>query len=121
MDRSLFFGLFLSTATLMFAADAGSQLVEEKCTSCHMTASSSTKLKNGRMWAPPMWGVIKKVKKRFSTKEEGIAFLIDYTMDPSETKMLFPPVTKAYFGLMPSMRESLTDNEMRSIAEYLYQ
>jgi len=121
MHKNLFLGLFFTTATLLSASDAGARLVEEKCTSCHMSSSGSTKLKNGKMGAPPMWGVMKKVKNRFKTKEEGVAFIIDYTMEPSETKMLFPAATKVYFGLMPSMRERLTDDEMSLIAAYLYQ
>ncbi|MGB5966304.1 MAG: c-type cytochrome [Sulfurimonadaceae bacterium] len=112
--------LLLSATTLLTASKVGAQLSEEKCTSCHMTSSSSAKLKDGKMGAPPMWGVMKKVKNHFKTEEDGIAFIIDYTMDPSEEKMLFPEATKEYFGLMPSMRETVTDEEMKIIAEYLY-
>lgn len=112
--------LILSITTLLTATDKGAQLTDEKCTSCHMTSSSSTKLIGGEMGAPPMWGVMKKVKNSFKTKEEGIAFIIDYTMDPTEDKMIFPTAAKEHFGLMPSMRETVTDEEMKLIAEYLY-
>ncbi len=112
--------LLLSTTTLLTASDAGAKLTDEKCTSCHMTSSSSAKLKDGKMHAPPMWGVVKKVKAHFKTKEEGMAFITDYTMNPTEEKMLFPKATKEYFGLMTSMRETVTDEEMKIIAEYLY-
>ncbi len=112
--------LLLGTTTLLTASDAGSKLTDEKCTSCHMTSSSSAKLKDGKMHAPPMWGVMKKVKAHFKTKEEGVAFITDYTMNPTEEKMLFPKATKEHFGLMTSMRETVTDEEMKLIAEYLY-
>ena len=120
MQNRLIIMLLLSATTLLNASDAGAELSEEKCTSCHMTSSSSAKLKDGKMHAPPMWGVMKKVKNNFKTKEEGIAFITDYTMNPSEEKMIFPEATKEYFGLMPSMRETVTDEEMKIIAEYLY-
>ena len=112
--------MLLLSATTLLASDRGAQLSEEKCTSCHMTSSSSAKLKDGKMHAPPMWGVMKKVKNNFKTKEEGIAFITDYTMNPAEEKMIFPKATEEYFGLMPSMRETVTDEEMKLIAEYLY-
>jgi len=112
--------LLLGATTLLSASDRGAELSEEKCTSCHMTSSSSAKLKDGKMHAPPMWGVMKKVKTNFKTKEEGIAFITDYTMNPTQEKMLFPEATKEYFGLMPSMRDTVTDEEMKLIAEYLY-
>ena len=120
MKNRLVILMLLSATTLLSASDAGARLADEKCTSCHMTSSSSAKLKDGKMHAPPMWGVMKKVRNQFKTKEEGIAFITDYTMNPSEDKMIFPEATKEYFGLMPSMRETVTDEEMRIIAEYLY-
>ncbi len=111
--------MYLSAATLLNAAADGSQLVEEKCASCHMT-SSSTKLKQATISAPPMWGVMKKVQNHFKTKEEGMAFIIDYAMNPAEEKMIFPVAAKEHFGLMPSMKESVTEEELKAIAEYLY-
>jgi hypothetical protein len=110
--------LFSATALLNAAAD-GNSLTEEKCASCHMT-SSSTKLKQETISAPPMWGVMKKVKNRFKTKEEGVAFITDYAINPAEEKMLFPAAAKERFGLMPSMQGVLTEDELKIIAEFLY-
>jgi len=120
MKNRWIIALLLSATTLLSASDRGAELSEEKCTSCHMTSSSSAKLKDGKMHAPPMWGVMKKVRNNFKTKEEGIAFITDYTMNPASEKMLFPKATEEYFGLMPSMRETVTNEEMKQIAEYLY-
>ena len=72
------------------------------------------------MVAPPMWGVTKTVNTHFKTKEESIAFVLDYTMNPAEDKMVFPPSTKKLFGLMPSMKDKLTEDELKTIVEYLY-
>ena len=120
MKKRWLITLLLTTTTLLSASDEGARLSEEKCTSCHMTSSSSAKLKDGKMHAPPMWGVMKKVKDNYKTKEAGMAFITDYTMYPAEDKMIFPKATKEYFGLMPSMRDTVTDDEMKLIAEYLY-
>ena len=121
MKKHILFSLLLTTSGLLFATESGEQLLDEKCTACHMTSSSSAKLTNGKMGGPPMWGVMKKVKNRFKTKEEGIVFIVNYTMHPSEEKMLFPAATKEYFGLMPSQKEEVTKEELQTIAEHLYQ
>jgi len=112
--------LLLTSTVLFSAAIDGEKLAQEQCTSCHLVSSNSDKLTNGKMGGPPMWGVMKKVKQHFDTKEEGIAFIIDYTMEPSKEKMLFPAATREYFGVMPALKGKITPEEMSAIAKYLY-
>jgi len=121
MKKTLLLSLLLTTSSLLSAAQSGEQLLDKKCTACHMTSSSSAKLTNGKMGGPPMWGVMKKIKNSFKTKEEGATFIVNYTMYPSTEKMLFPAATKDYFGLMPSLQGEVTKEELQIIAEYLYQ
>ncbi|PHR59587.1 MAG: cytochrome C [Arcobacter sp.] len=117
MKKSLIF-LILFALSSNASTDAQA-LVEEKCSSCHMI-NSSTKIKQDKISAPPMWGVMRKVKDAFSTDEEGIAFIIDYVKNPSEEKMLFPKATKEHFGLMPSLKNEMSNEELKAIANYLY-
>jgi len=121
MKKALLTTLTLSVFTLLYAADtsAGAKLVDDTCTACHLTSSSSAKLTDGKMGGPPMWGVMKKIRNKYPEREDRITFLIDYALHPSEEKMLFPAATREYFGVMPSMQEKVTDEEMRQIAEYL--
>jgi len=117
MKKSLIFLIVL--AVNAHTATDIQRLVEQKCSSCHML-NSSTKIKQDKISAPPMWGVMRKVKDAFSTKEEGIAYLIDYVKYPHEDKMIFPKATKEYFGLMPSLKDEISEEELKDIAQYLY-
>ena len=119
MKKLIIATLLLTTA--LSATDQGAQLVDQKCTQCHLFSSSSAKLTDGKMGGPPMWGIMKKVRNKYPTSEERIAFINDYAMEPTEEKMLFPAATREYFGVMPSMRDKVTDEEMQQIAEYLEQ
>ena len=109
----------LLAAVTINAAPDGETLLNEKCAVCHIVSGiTAEKLKN--MVAPPMWGVVKKVKTNHKTREEGIAFIVDYSLDPSEEKMIFPKAAKERFGLMPSQKGNVTEEELKAIAEYLY-
>lgn len=82
--------------------------------------NSSTKVKQDKISAPPMWGIVRTLEDHFATKEEQINFILDYAMNPSEEKMVFAKAAKERFGLMPSMKDELSDDELKTIAEYLY-
>ena len=101
------------------AEDRGAELVDQKCTPCHLFSSSSAKLTDGKMGGPPMWGIMKKIRNKYDTSDDRIAFIRDYALQPTEQKMLFPAATREYFGVMPSMRDKVSDEEMQLIAEYL--
>jgi len=121
MKKMLLTTLTLSLFTLLQAADtsAGAELVDNTCTACHLTSSNSDKLTDGKMGGPPMWGVMKKIRNKYPKREDRITFLVDYALNPSEEKMLFPAATREYFGVMPSMKEKVTKEQMYQIAEYL--
>ena len=114
--------LLLGCTTLLSASqEEAKALTTEKCAECHMIDSmTDTKGANGHIKAPPMWGVMRKIHENFKSKDEVVAFLIDYTMNPASEKMLFPKATEEYFGLMPSQKGKLTEEELSLIAEYLY-
>lgn len=107
-------------ATLTFFAQASedvANLAEEKCGSCHLMGAV-TKEKIENIKAPPYWGMSKKVREAYKTEAERIDFIVDYSLNPSEDKMLFPQETKTRFGLMPSLKGKATEDEIRKIAEY---
>ena len=112
--------LLLTSFSALSASEAGQELLDSKCTACHMTSSSSAKLTNGKMGGPPMWGIMKKVKNHFKDQKDGEAFIVDYALAPSKEKMLFPQATIDYFGEMPSVEGKVTDKELEQIANYLY-
>lgn len=108
----------LALSSLVQANQKMEELVDNKCGICHLSGKLS-KEKLQRMAAPPMWGVAKKIKTNLPNKQDGIAFLIDFTMNPSKEKMMFPQETIDKFGHMPSQKGNLTDAELKAIAEYI--
>lgn len=119
MKIKLIMLIVLSFTAFSHASMDGKKLLEEKCSSCHML-TSSTMAKNAKITAPPMWGILRTLEDNFETKEARVNFLIDYSMNPSEKKMVFAKAAKKRFGLMPSMKGELSGDELRAIAEYLY-
>ncbi len=113
-------GLFLLGAsfTMLFASSEAEDLAVEKCGGCHlMGVVSKEKLKN--MKAPPYWAIAKKAKEAYSSEEEKINYIVDYTLDPTEEKMLFPKETKKLFGVMPSQEGKVTEEQIKLIAKYI--
>ena len=121
MKRMLLSILLLGCTSLLSASTAeGKALVMEKCSKCHMIDSMTDNRKDsGKLRAPPMWGVMRKIRENFKTEEEVMAFVKDYTFNPSEEKMIFAKETMEYFGLMPSLKQELSEKDLHTIAQYL--
>ena len=117
MKKIISLALVLATSTLLSASDDIEMLVDKKCGMCHLSGTL-TKEKVKNIKAPPYWGMSRKVREAFDTQEERVNFIVDYTLNPSEDKMLFPPATKKRFGLMPSQKGKVTEEEIRRIAEH---
>ncbi len=118
MKNLLVLPLIVAISLSLQASDDAESLAEMKCGACHLVGKI-TKEKLNRMAAPPSWALAKKVKMAYPNRLDGIDFIINYTLNPSEDKMLFPKETKERFGLMPSQRGALTDAEALAIAKYL--
>jgi mono/diheme cytochrome c family protein len=108
----------LVASVLLNASEDVAALAEEKCGACHIVNEISRE-KIAAMSAPPVWAVAKKVKLAYPNKQEGIAFVVDYSLHPAQSKMLFPDATLERFGIMPSQKGIVTEEELRAIAEYL--
>ncbi len=120
MKKILLSLLILGITSFLSANEEAKALVTEKCSECHMIDSMTENRKNsGKLKAPPMWGVMRKIRENFKTEDEVLNFVKDYTFNPSEEKMIFPKATMEYFGLMPSLKSDLTEEELHIIAQYL--
>lgn len=118
MKKLLTLSLVLSASSILFASEGAEELANKKCGNCHLMGEI-TKEKLDRMSAPPYWAITKKVTTAHQKSEDAVSFIIDYTLNPSESKMLFPKETKEKFGLMPSQKENATEDEIKKIAEYI--
>ncbi|OHE11150.1 MAG: cytochrome C [Sulfurimonas sp. RIFOXYD12_FULL_36_11] len=118
MKKILSLSLLAASFTLLSAATEAEELAVKKCGECHlMGVVSAEKLKN--MKAPPYWAIAKKAREAYDKKEDKINYIVDYTLNPSEEKMLFPKDTVKLFGVMPSQKGKVSEDEIRVISEYI--
>lgn len=111
--------LFVMSGSVMLSAmDEGERLANEKCGRCHLMGEI-TKEKLDKMKAPPYWAIAKKARERYENEEDKVKYIIDYALDPSEDKMLFPKETKEMFGVMPSLKDKVSKEEIEIISEYI--
>jgi len=119
MKKHYLSALLLTLTTTLFAQETGASLTDSTCSTCHLFSSNSNKLTDGKMGGPPMWGILKKIRNKYPDKASQIAFIADYAMHPSEEKMLFPAATREYFGVMPSMKDRVNEQQIQQIAKFL--
>ena len=104
-------------------AKANEALFSKYCASCHTTVmgvSATCGNVTPIYQAPYAKDVINKVKAETKTKEEFIIFVKDYINEPDKRKSLYGKKAIKDFGLMPSLKGVMTDDEATGLAEYLY-
>ena len=95
------------------SAVQGQKLIEQKCYLCH---SPTAPQKEGRI-GPPMIAVKAHYQQDFSSKEEFVAAITDFVLQPEQDKVKLKGAARR-FGLMPkAVYDSL---EIVKIASYLY-
>ena len=97
----------------------GAELFKAKCAICHMSDRPTSKAEMDALIAPPMVGAMYNVYMNFDTQEEANAFLKDYLMNPTKEKAICKENKLLRFGLMPSQKGLLSDEELDKIIEYL--
>lgn len=118
MKKTISLSLLVASFTFLFASSEAEDLAVKKCGECHlMGVVSAEKLKN--MKAPPYWAIAKKAREVYEKNEDRVKYIVDYALSPAEEKMLFPKETKNMFGVMPSLKGKVTEDESRQIAEYI--
>lgn len=109
----------LLSATIIFAQN-GEALFDAKCNGCHIKTRPTQEMKR-TLAAPPAMGVMFHVKQAYESKEEAIAFIKDYALNPDVAKAECLPQSIKRFGVMPSQKGLVSDDELSKIAEYLYE
>ncbi len=115
--------LFTLLTTSALLAQSGEALFSKYCASCHTTVvgvnESGGKLTN--VYEAPYAGdVINKLKSEIKTKEAFTVFIKDYINEPDKRKSLYGKKAIKDFGLMPSLKGAMTDDESTLLAEYMY-
>lgn len=127
---------FLSILPLLLLADeepslkAGQAVYERVCSKCHVELlDKKTALKIFKtLKAPPMNEVAQQLKTNIIIKDDDddvhravvIAFIKDYIKYPGLMKVMCNPSAVDKFGVMPSQKSVLNDEEINAVSTWLY-
>ena len=102
----------------------GKKLLEQKCSSCHNLDLPPKTFEDEK--APPMMAVAFHVRSFIKTEDESqrvpkaIAFVKDYVINPSASKSFCDKESLKSYGLMPSQKGKVTQDELQAIGEYMF-
>lgn len=103
----------------------GEKLFDEKCSLCHLKAPASCTSKI-EMTGPDMQTVSKEIIQYFTNekgnfnKEKAIEFVSDYVYYPNEIKALLKQSQNRKYGIMPSLKGSVSQEELEEIADFIF-
>lgn len=108
----------------------GYGVYQKHCMQCHVEMMEKREvLKNLKnLKAPPMVEVSSRIKENIVLKEEDadvkrrviIAFIKDYIENPSVQYSMCHPMAIERFGIMPTLKGKLSDEERHAVAEWVY-
>ena len=101
----------------------GGRLLKEKCAACHNLKMPPDTYENEK--APPMMAVVfhlkdfMKIRNEQDKVEKFIPFIQDYVMDPSKEKSYCDEESLKTYGVMPSQKGNVSQDELEAIAAYM--
>jgi cytochrome c len=102
----------------------GATLLQTKCASCHNLDMPPKTYEDEK--APPMMAVafhvkdFMKVATPTDKKPKFIEFFKDYVLNPSAEKSFCDKKSLESYGIMPSQKGNVTEDEVGAIAEYVF-
>jgi len=102
----------------------GEKLLKQKCSSCHNIDMPPKTYENEV--APPMMAVAFHVPDFIQTNDESskipkaIDFVKDYVINPSAKKSLCDKKSLKAYGVMPSQKGKVSEDELEAIATYMF-
>jgi uncharacterized protein YggL (DUF469 family) len=124
--------IFLSLAMVgftLFASD-GYSVYKKQCMQCHVEMMEKQEVlkKFKTLKAPPMVEVSNRLKENIMIKEEDdavkrrviIAFIKDYIENPNIDYSMCHLGALDRFGVMPSLKGKLTEEERQAVAEWVH-
>jgi uncharacterized low-complexity protein len=127
MKKLLLLLTFIST---LYATN-GEKIFDAKCASCHLKVlpEGMEESKRGteefakaasKLVAPPLEKIVMRLDDVLISKLNFIAFVEDYIANPSKEKAKCRPHAIQKFGLMPAIGKSMSKEERKAVAEYMY-
>jgi len=102
----------------------GKKLLEKKCSQCHNLDLPPKTFEDEK--APPMMAVAFHIKDFIKATNEsekipkGIEFIKDYVINPSVEKSFCDKKSLQTYGVMPSQKGNVTQDELEAIAKYMF-
>ena len=128
--------LLLLTGLTLFAGkkekiSEGEKIFQAKCAACHIKLITKEEaLKDiKKLKAPPMVEVSNRLKEQIIIKDDVddmakkgvvIAFIKDYVFNPDIEKSMCRAMAVDRFGVMPSQKGKLSEEELQTVAEWIY-
>ena len=110
--------LLISVASTMMFASSGAELLKTKCASCHiLTVPNPTMIPT--MKAPAMEAVMFHINLSMDDKSKIKAFIMDYAVNPKLSKSVCESDKVQKFGVMPSLKGKITEEELSVIADHM--
>ena len=115
--------------TSLFAAD-GYEVYKKNCMACHaeMMSAKHALAHFKTLAGPPMVEVSGRLKENIQTTDEEddvnrylfILFVKDYIVNPNLDNSMCNTGAIEHFGVMPSLKGKLNEDEKQAVAEWLY-
>lgn len=126
--HKLYFFLFVVAAPLL--GSDGYEIFKRECQQCHIELiSKKDALKNfKKLQAPPMVEVSNRLKENIIIADDDedvkqrviIAFIKDYIDNPAVEATMCNPMAVEKFGVMPSLKGKLSEEEKQAVAQWIY-
>jgi len=112
------------TTIILFSQPTGEKVFNKNCADCHATVLGVTHdggYENTLLTpAPYITDLVKKLKEKTLTKEKFTEFIKEYIENPDKRKSLYGKRAIKEFGLMPSLKGALNEEEKSLLLDYLY-
>ena len=93
-------------------------LINKKCASCHVL-NIPNPIELANVTAPPMNAVMYHVKSELNSVAKQKAFIIQYSLNPQPKDAVCTSTKVDKFGVMPSLKGKVTEEELEKISSYL--
>ena len=110
--------LLLSFTSSMILASPGAELLKTKCASCHILTLPNPSM-IPTMKAPAMEAVMFHINLSMDDKSKIKAFIMDFAVNPKLSKSVCESDKVQKFGVMPSLKGKVTEQELSVIVDHL--
>ncbi|MEN4052976.1 MULTISPECIES: cytochrome c [Sulfurimonas] len=107
----------MGITTSLSASSGAEKIFDNKCAMCHIKTMPKDK---SSLVAPPLMGVMRHIKMVYPNKKDAVNFIVAYVQNPTKEKAVCMPQKIKRFGLMPSQKENITEEELRQVSSWMF-